>query len=79
MEKNESQDIINLVEQLQKECRRLLDKPDKDFTDRDAFKLQALNAYLSKIEQKLPKDYFTSERSWERFIARPDVQKLRKE
>ena len=74
MKRNEPQEVIALFEQLQKECRLLLDKPDKDFTDQDARKLQALYNFLSKLEQKLPEYYFTPECSWNRFIARPDIQ-----
>lgn len=73
-----TKDVIQLVELLRKECRRLMSIPEDDFTDQDARKLQTVNALLIRMEAKLPADYFTTEKSLERFWARPDVQELLK-
>ena len=62
--------IEALVEELLEEYRELIHKPDEDFTEQDRCKLIALNDQLKSIEQQLPKDYFTAEKSWNRFVMR---------
>ena len=63
-------DNIEMYQYCLKQCRELLDKQDADFTEQDRLKLISLNIQLNRLEKMLPEDYFTAEKSWQRFLKR---------